>query len=371
MAGLFSLLAPLAGQASLGVLTPDELEAQKYQNGIDVTRNRNVPVPPSTAELSQQAQAPLNLRDLVGPQASAEDYQRSMQYSNLPEHKGMFGVKGTLRDILGTVGDAFLLQSGNNPIYSPQRQRERLSDSLIGFGTGKERDAIARVMAVDPAAGQALYKDWQARNLDNATLDVRREAAQSDAADKQTQLRLKFGNTFGPLLAGATDKASWDMGYKLAQTQANKLGLDLEEDYGIPPDYNEGMARIAGNMGLTRNQQISTGQSQQRIEETGRHNRANESIGRERNQISASRPGPQGRAQTDLEYFKEVGNIPAENRTQAQQDFYKKYTQGTKGRGSGRQSSAPAATSSGPRRVIRQGNNLFDAVTKQYIGPAQ
>jgi hypothetical protein len=49
------------------------------------------------------------------------------------ERKGMFGVKGTLRDVLGTLGDAFLIQSGNSPMYAPRRREERIADAMFGY----------------------------------------------------------------------------------------------------------------------------------------------------------------------------------------------------------------------------------------------
>ena len=55
--------------------------------------------------------------------------------SNAPQRKGMFGIKGTFRDILGTVGDAFLLGSGGNTIYRDQREREKMGDAMAGMST--------------------------------------------------------------------------------------------------------------------------------------------------------------------------------------------------------------------------------------------
>src|SRR3546814_18197915 len=82
------------------------------------------------------------------------------------------------------------------------------------------------------------------------------------------------------------------------------------------------------------NQQITTQEGDRRLTETKRHNLANEGLGAQRNKISASK-GSQGRAQTDLEFFKEVGSIPPEKRKQAQKDFYRKYTEGVKKSSSG------------------------------------
>src|SRR3546814_8133018 len=113
--------------------------------------------------LPQQAPArqdtPVDLSGVRGRQLSQEEYRRSLPYENLPEHKGMFGLKGTLRDVVGMLGDAFLVQSGNKAVYATQRQQEKAGDALLAMGPGQERDAIARVMQVDPAAGMKMFKD--------------------------------------------------------------------------------------------------------------------------------------------------------------------------------------------------------------------
>src|SRR3546814_5982625 len=93
----------------------------------------------------------------------------------------MFGLKGTLRDVVGMLGDAFLVQSGNKAVYAPQRQQEKAGDALLGMGPGQERDAIARVMQVDPEAGMKMFKDWQDRNLTADSISQRRESDQITA----------------------------------------------------------------------------------------------------------------------------------------------------------------------------------------------
>lgn len=109
-------------------------------------------------------QIPLNL----GNRSILEEAQQAAE--NAPQRKGMFGTKGTLRDILGTLGDAFLVQSGNKAIYAPQRQQERRSDALVGFAQSPQeaRAAIERLANVDPEAAQELFKQFQTSELAKA-----------------------------------------------------------------------------------------------------------------------------------------------------------------------------------------------------------
>jgi hypothetical protein len=98
----------------------------------------------------------------------------------------MFGMKGTLRDVLGLFGDALLTGSGNKPIYGPVRQQERISDAMVGFGQGNDeadRAAIARVMAQNPEAGSQLLQMYQAQRAKQAQLNINQQKVQADTAE--------------------------------------------------------------------------------------------------------------------------------------------------------------------------------------------
>ena len=112
---LFALLGQAAApQAASGPL-------DEYQGQIDVVGNSS-------------KGDPTNYDDYVLNNAPAvigreQDIKQTEEAS---DRRGMFGMRGTLRDVLGVLGDAFLVQSGNNPMYAPTRQRERVSDAMAG-----------------------------------------------------------------------------------------------------------------------------------------------------------------------------------------------------------------------------------------------
>lgn len=54
------------------------------------------------------------------------------------EHKGMFGIKGTWRDILGGIGDTLLIGSGGQAMYQPRRDREKMGDITANFSQDPE-----------------------------------------------------------------------------------------------------------------------------------------------------------------------------------------------------------------------------------------
>jgi hypothetical protein len=77
------------------------------------------------------------------------------------DRKGLFGTRGTLRDILGTLGDFFLVGGGGNPMYAPMREREKWADALQGMTAGPEaeRAAFERAMRINPEATLNLMKE--------------------------------------------------------------------------------------------------------------------------------------------------------------------------------------------------------------------
>ena len=47
-----------------------------------------------------------------------------------PQNKGLFGAKGTLRDIIGILGDSLLVGNDVDPVYGPQRKREKMAEAM-------------------------------------------------------------------------------------------------------------------------------------------------------------------------------------------------------------------------------------------------
>lgn len=248
------------------------------------------------------------LSQLVDP----NELQRSMPLEGLPEHKGMFGVKGTLRDILGMVGDAFLLQSGNKEIYAPHRRQEQISDAMVGFGPGQERDAIARVAQIDPDRATKMYENWQARNAKQET-----ETRQQSNLDRQNTLaqhRIKL------------DKA------KIVQAMDPELvrqNLEIIKDYIDDPEKSitDLPPELISAAGLTQNQRGNLGLGAERVD-IARQN-ANTSAQR------ASRP-PAPTKESDSDKYIRIGNIPPEKRSAGEQSWFEsKQPKGRRGNVSG------------------------------------
>lgn len=213
------------------------------------------------------------------------------------EHKGMFGTKGTLRDILGLVGDAFLLQSGNKPIYAPGRQQEKEGDALAGF-TQNPQAAVERLSGVNPAGAIGLQNQTQ----DNQT---KADSVKAMGQYKNDALHLQKIQKLSNLASNLYSSA--DTPEKIAAV-TQRLGMLSQslgvspEDLGITPDMSpeEIKAVAMGNINPYQQQmlpinqqnadsrQASVGVARQnagtnagRLQESGRHNRVTEATGQQ------------------------------------------------------------------------------------------
>lgn len=145
-------------------------------NEIILTGNPNAvaqrPAPVSV-DLQQQ-QVPDNF--ILGnatPVAMAREAEKDTALNS--DRRGVFGTKGTLRDILGTIGDAFLVGGGGERMYYPMRQQEKWADAMAGFSQGgeAERSAIERAMRIDPERTTEFLKQQQMNQVGMGNLNIR------------------------------------------------------------------------------------------------------------------------------------------------------------------------------------------------------
>lgn len=112
------------------------------------------------------------MRSLVSRNAAQteRDSRNGNKELGIEPRKGMFGIKGTLRDILGLVGDSFLVGGGGSAMYAPQREKERRSDAMAGASVDPD-GAFERLNYYD-AEGAATLMDQYGRreNAENSNL---------------------------------------------------------------------------------------------------------------------------------------------------------------------------------------------------------
>lgn len=175
----------------------------------------------------------MNLFGLM-PEGIAQAFaQQDPEEMRLPmqqePHKGMFGVKGTFRDILGTLGDAFLMQQGIDPMYRGQRKQEDMGDAFQGF-EDDPLGAIKKMGGVDAATGQKYYNSY----LDSQD---RGKALQQKTADDRFKQEGLFQTRLGGIFGAANEKTYPAMlanAKKRAESQG--MGHLLE---GLPETYDK------------------------------------------------------------------------------------------------------------------------------------
>lgn len=230
-------------------------------------------VPPRPAPVDTSTPPNLGNRDILEEAAQAR--------ANAPQRTGMFGTKGTLRDILGTIGDAFLVQSGNKAMYAPHRQQEKMSDALAGF-SDNPLAAIER-LAAGGFADQAteLYKT-------HGTLENARATAGLAGQKARDENYRNYATLFAQH-AGASSPETYANVAPLLKVLKERGGLG--DEFQVPDAFDAGLMNAYKYGGMPATQQVRTEQGSRRLTEQERHNRVTETTGR----ISATRPRSGGR----------------------------------------------------------------------------
>ena len=152
-----------------------------------------------------------------------------------PEHKGVFGVKGTLRNILGVLGDAFLVQSGNKPVYQQRRALEKEGDAMEGF-VDNPLAAIQRLAGENPEASREMWGDYQ-----NAERYKNQEErlSQTDQRKGTDMYLTRAAN----IMAGAKDDK--DKAYRrgVVENYLKKNGIEPPVDIDLLADYDYKMSQ--------------------------------------------------------------------------------------------------------------------------------
>ena len=139
-------------------------------------------------------------------------------------HKGAFGMKGTLRDIVGILGDAFLVQSGNKAIYQPQREKERLGDAMAGSSIDPI-GARERAMGVDPAF--ATEYGLKTEENTNAANRVRAQGLEGDRKNFNDALAT-VSQMYAAAITTGTPKALADA-EQGARIISQRTGIPMEQ----------------------------------------------------------------------------------------------------------------------------------------------
>ena len=258
-------------------------------------------------------------------------------------NKGLFGVKGTLRDVLGILGDALT----GRPTYSTIRRQEKFGDILAGKYQDNLEESFAQnpLLAIQRLAEEGygkeaadLLQQVQANEIANrraAATEGREErmARQSDVTVEKTIQEI-LGKTYAAIKDPKVLEQFNEWARKrLDQLPENSIlrGMTLPrtiqeaETFGIQPYQQQRLQDF--DVGLGIQQQNANANSRR---------------------AAVALP----RAESRSEIIERIGNKPPEKRTPGEQAAFEAATRGPSGRGrrTGGGGSASGGSPSAPPR---------------------
>lgn len=236
--------------------------------------------------------------------------------------RGMFGIKGTLRDVLGFVGDTLSVADGGEMNYVPRRERERASDAMAGF-TDNPLAAIERLANINPELAQEAYKQYQTSENQRLTRESLQTNRQSLMDDRRYKTISDMSDYAARMLeAAGDDAAGQERALAAIANRAKVFGISLE-DLGLGPNMQPEDFRTYAGGDMTVNQQRNL-PLRERTVATGEKNATT-------NRIRANRPTnppPRPRADTAIETYERYSKIPERQRTPEQKAWMRMYIDG-------------------------------------------
>lgn len=163
-----------------------------------------------------------------------------------PEHKGLFGVKGTLRDVLGFIGDAY---TGNGR-YAALRRQERMGDAARGFQDDPRGSIDALNAAGFANEAMQLYELHQKQQQAQAQL-ARQQ--QNDDVTRMSGLSLaqnRMRSGIRGLLNSAVDDATYERLLPIVKSKLSREGLGMADEFLSLPSTFSGNEEVIRRWGM-------------------------------------------------------------------------------------------------------------------------
>lgn len=151
-----------------------------------------------------------------------------------PSPAGLFGLRGNARDILGTLGDAMLIHTGNNPLYTPQKRNEQLGQAMQGFVDNPL--AAIKEMAGAGFGEQAreAYNDFLKNRIEEskAKATIASQTATAENARARTRNEnLDYEGSVNQQIANRLGTINWDNPAQVAA--ARDWAMKYAENKGV------------------------------------------------------------------------------------------------------------------------------------------
>lgn len=273
MASLIDLLA--------GAFAPQQSDASPSDQDIAVTAPLGKPanIPPVLSQPtvpSGPLSAPLN--PSLGSGSQGLDYDNSdaiaaihkVLNANQPQggsaNPGIYGLlpqsmqHGTLRNVLGALGDAFLVGSGRQAQYGPRMERQQEGDAMAGEDMNDPNSvqaAMGRVAATGaPGAAELAMKgqdQLESTRLRMAQMDYN-NIQRAQMNQNRDQIRLQgMLPSIGGMLSNVNSSAQYDQLYDAIARRTKTVGQGYDpEDLGLPARGTWTPSAISG-FGMTAN----------------------------------------------------------------------------------------------------------------------
>jgi hypothetical protein len=185
---------------------------------------------------------------------TVEEEEAFVNAVNPTDYRGLFGIKGRARDLLGLLGDAFLVQGGADPMYRQRRDRELQADALKGFDledpemaqaalerlnrAGFPKEALDTRLKVGEADSKKAYQENTI-----ATRNLQNEIRNADLKRRNYELYSKFS---GGLVRGANPQT-----WPAIRARLLKMGSRLGVEDDIPEEFDQDWIDVFSQQGMT------------------------------------------------------------------------------------------------------------------------
>lgn len=270
----------------------DYLQGAPADNTVDpLTVTASAQPPMQDPGITPQASPDLTLSgqqqpDAMQPQVSQGSQSPDLNYNNSQSanamssallgegaprggmaNPGLYGVlpaglqHGTLRNMLGALGDAFLVGSGHQAQYEPRMQRQEIGQAMAGYNPNDPASAQAAIQRIagTGAAGSTEMADQLQKNTND--LALRKQLMEQNQNYHQQTLQSKNDNLFNRMNSVAQAdlaqaKTPEDYKARLARWDQRVKAVDPTTDavsqFGVPDTYTPGA--VNEQSGMSSNQ---------------------------------------------------------------------------------------------------------------------
>jgi hypothetical protein len=198
-----------------------------------------------------------NTRALTGVRAALAAEPKPEGGSDNP---GIFGLlpehmqHGNLRNVLGALGDAFLVGSGRDRVYEPRMQRQEVANAMAGFETNPAMAASRVAGTAAPGSVDVAQKMFdQANNVElrKTQQDANNLYRQAQTDDRTQRTSDRRRGIVGGLLQAAAatgDPKKYAAARARALTMADGTDIDASELPESLEDYTGAYGATTGQV---------------------------------------------------------------------------------------------------------------------------